>query len=94
LDAQFGKNYLPFKRRKKNLRPLKYPQHNLPPVQKELQMLDSLSTKQVESALSWLDSPIKSPPPEELKGLLPMEWYLLERMLEALQKEQELSPLH
>ena len=56
-------------------------------------MLDNLSPKQVELALSWLDSPIKSSPPEELLSLQPMEWFLLDRMLASLLHEKKLSPL-
>ena len=63
-------------------------------LQKEQQMLDNLSVKQVELALSWLGSPVKSSPPEELESLQPMEWFLLERMLYLLEKEKQSSPLH
>ena len=63
-------------------------------LKQESKMLDNLSLNQLESALSWLDSPIKTPPPEDLRNLQPMEWYLLERMLYLLQKERESSPLH
>ena len=56
-------------------------------------MLDNLSVKQVEKALEWLDSPVQSPPPEELLELTQVDWFLLDRMLQALLVEKELNPL-
>ena len=57
-------------------------------------MLLSLSVLQVEKALRWLDSPVQSPPPEELESLSQVEWYLLDRMLQELLLEKEHSRLH
>ena len=56
-------------------------------------MLEQLSHQQVELALKWLDSPIKSPPPQELEHLNQMEWFLLQRMLDSLLSEKKASPL-
>ena len=56
-------------------------------------MLDNLSVNQLEQALKWLDSPVQDAPPEELESLSQMEWFLLDRMLQGLLQEKELSPL-
>ena len=56
-------------------------------------MLDNLSLNQVEQALAWLDDPIQTPPPEELESLSQMEWFLLDRMLQALMLEKRHNPL-
>ena len=58
-------------------------------LQKERQMLERLSPQQVELAFQWLDSPVQSPPPQELESLSQMEWFLLDRMLQSLLKEKE-----
>ena len=62
--------------------------------QEELQMLQDLSVSQVEKALAWLDSPVQSPPPEELLELNQVEWFLLDRLLQELLLEKESSRLH
>ena len=56
-------------------------------------MLDHLSLNQVEQALQHLADPLPLAPPEELKHLQEMEWFLLSRMLECLMLEKEHSPL-
>ena len=58
-------------------------------LKKERQMLERLSPQQVELAFQWLDSPVQSPPPQELESLSQMEWFLLDRMLQSLLKEKE-----
>ena len=47
-------------------------------------MLDNLTPQQVEQALAWLHSPVKEPPPQSLKHLNELEWFLLQRMLDHL----------
>jgi hypothetical protein len=61
---------------------------------KEGKMLTNLSLHQVEQALAWLASPIQESPPQELEELGHVEWFLLDRMLQALKAEQEHSPVH
>jgi hypothetical protein len=61
---------------------------------KEHQMLQELTSKQVEEALMWLHSPLHLKPPQELRDLNPVEWYLLEQMLGQIWLEQASSPLH
>jgi hypothetical protein len=57
-------------------------------------MLQELSVKQLERALRYLhNQPTSFPPPQELEKLNEMEWFLLDRMLQALLKEKEQSPL-
>ena len=56
-------------------------------------MLQNLEVSQVEQALLWLTQP-ELEPPEELRHLNEMEWFLLSRMLESLMLEKHLSPLH
>ena len=56
-------------------------------------MLQELSPSQVESALAWLASPELNPP-QDLKHLHEMEWFLLQRMLDSLLMEKDLSPVH
>ena len=62
--------------------------------QEEQQMLQNLSVSQLEKALSWLDSPVQSPPPEELLELTQVEWFLLDRLLQELLIEKQSSRLH
>ena len=57
-------------------------------------MLQDLSNPQLEQALSWLANPVDLSPPEPLKTLNEMEWYLLERLLESLMLEKDHSPVH
>ena len=57
-------------------------------------MLTNLSVKQVEKALQWLASPVQEPPPQELEALSQVEWMLLDRMLQDLQREQLMHPVH
>ena len=56
-------------------------------------MLDNLSLKQVEKALAYLAQPVQTHPPEGLEELNPQEWFVLERMLQALISEKLHSPL-
>lgn len=62
-------------------------------AKEEKRMLDNLSVNQLEKALKWLDSPVQDPPPEELLELTQMEWFLLDRMLQALLLEKQHNPL-
>ena len=57
-------------------------------------MLNNLSLQQVELGLAWLASPIQDSPPQELEGLGQMEWFLLDRMLQALEVERRANPVH
>jgi hypothetical protein len=57
-------------------------------------MLNNLSLQQVELGLAWLASPIQDSPPQELEGLGQMEWFLLDRMLQALEVERQANPVH
>jgi hypothetical protein len=57
-------------------------------------MLDNLSPRQVEQALEWLAQPVQCPPPQDLEKLNQLEWFLLERMLQALLQEKNNSPVH
>ncbi len=57
-------------------------------------MLQNLDTNQIELALKWLDSPVLSPPPQELESLTQMEWYLLDNLLQLLLKEKQNSQVH
>ena len=57
-------------------------------------MLQDLSHSQLEQALSYLANPILQTPPQPLDQLNPMEWYLLERLLENLLDEKDHSPVH
>jgi hypothetical protein len=56
-------------------------------------MLQNLSNSQVEKALAWLASPELDPPPDDLLQLNQMEWFLLQKMLDSLLLEKELSPV-
>ena len=56
-------------------------------------MLQELNPDQVESALQWLASPLREPPPQDLRHLQELEWFLLERMLESLMLEKRHNPL-
>ena len=56
-------------------------------------MLQELNPEQVESALQWLASPLREPPPQDLRHLQELEWFLLERMLESLMLEKRHNPL-
>ena len=57
-------------------------------------MLNNLSLQQVELGLAWLASPLQEAPPQELEKLGQMEWFLLDRMLQALEIEKKLSRVH
>jgi hypothetical protein len=54
----------------------------------------ALSVPQIEQALEWLDSPVVSPPPQELESLSQLEWFQLDRLLQALWREKASSQLH
>ena len=54
-------------------------------------VLQNLSTQQLELAMSWLDSPVLSPPPEELENLTQVEWYLLDSLYQRLLREKQAS---
>jgi hypothetical protein len=56
-------------------------------------MLDNLSLQQVEKALAYLAHPVQTHPPKDLEELNPQEWFVLERMLQALLNEKLHSPL-
>ena len=56
-------------------------------------MLQDLSNNQLEQALSYLVNPQPNPP-QQLKELSQVEWYLLQRLLEDLMYERDSSPLH
>ena len=56
-------------------------------------MLQELNPDQVENALQWLASPLREPPPQDLRHLQELEWFLLERMLESLMLEKRHNPL-
>jgi hypothetical protein len=63
-------------------------------LQQEKNVLSNLSIHQVEQALEYLAEPVQTYPlPEELKELQPQEWFLLERMLQALMLERSSKPL-
>jgi hypothetical protein len=55
--------------------------------------LQNLSQQQLSLALSWLDSPDPHPP-EELQHLDPLDWALLQQLLENLMWERQYSQLH
>jgi hypothetical protein len=59
--------------------------------ERQVSQLQEMSIKQVEQALAWLDSPVQSTPPEELQQLNPVEWMLLEQLLQQLLLEKEQS---
>lgn len=63
------------------------------PNSKALSEMRQLSLPQIEQALEWLDSPVQSPPPQELESLSQAEWLQLDRLLQALWKEKANSPL-
>ena len=65
---------------------------NKPNVKALLEMRQ-LSVPQIEQALEWLDSPVLSPPPEELESLSQVEWFQLDRLLQALWQERASNPL-
>ena len=75
-------------------RPLLTYQTGLKKTLKESQMLNNLSLQQVELGLAWLASPIQDSPPQELEGLGQMEWFLLDKMLQALEVERLANPVH
>lgn len=57
-------------------------------------MLQDLSQNQLEQALSWLANPDLLQPPDPLKHLNEVEWFLLTNLLEQLQAEKDHSPVH
>jgi hypothetical protein len=52
-------------------------------------MLQELNQQQLERALRFLNSPLKADPPPELQQLSPVEWYLLNNLLENLLEEKK-----
>ena len=52
-----------------------------------------MSLPQVEQALAYLADPKEEYPPEELQHLHPLEWSLLNNLLNKLEWEKEHSPL-
>lgn len=64
------------------------------PNAKAVSEMRQLSVPQIEQALEWLDSPVASPPPEELESLSQVEWMQLDRLLQALWQEKANSPVH
>jgi hypothetical protein len=63
------------------------------PNSKVLSVAHQLSVPQIEQALEWLDSPVASPPPQELEALSQVEWFQLDRLLQALWREKANNPL-
>ena len=57
-------------------------------------MLEHLSLKQVEQALNHLAHEQMEYLPEELQQLSPLDWLLLEQLLENLLKEKQYSRVH
>jgi hypothetical protein len=58
-------------------------------------MLQDLTPNQLEQAFQWIQNdPLKQDPPQVLKDLNEMEWFLLSRMLDGLLTEKEQSPVH
>ena len=57
-------------------------------------MLQELTQAQLEQALMWLTQPEAMELPQTLRHLEPIEWMMLERMLEDLQQEMDHSPIH
>ena len=55
--------------------------------------LQNLSNQQLSLALQWLSN-AEQYPPEELQHLSPVEWMLLEGLLNSLMSEREYSQLH
>ena len=55
--------------------------------------LQNLSNQQVSLALQWLSNEEKHPP-EELKHLDPLDWALLQQLLENLLWEKQFHLLH
>lgn len=64
------------------------------PNEKAQSMPSQLSVPQIEQALKWLDSPVESPPPQELESLSQLEWYLLDKLLQELWREKASSRVH
>lgn len=62
-------------------------------LQQEQQVLDQLSKADVELAFQHLCKPIQESPPQELKHLNELEWFLLGRMLDKLLLEKESARL-
>jgi hypothetical protein len=52
-----------------------------------------MSLPQVERALAYLADPKEDYPPQELQHLHPLEWSLLNNLLNKLEWEKEHSPL-
>ena len=57
-------------------------------------MLENLSLKQVSLALDCLANEKLEYLPEELQKLSPLDWAILEQMLENLQYEKRYSQVH
>ena len=55
-------------------------------------MLQDLTQPQLEQALAWLANPVLSPP-QELRALTEVEWFLLDRLLENLLEEKQQHPV-
>ena len=56
-------------------------------------MLQELSKDQLEQALRFLAQPTLDSVPHSLKNLNPLEWHLLQHLLDNLLEEQRHSPL-
>ena len=56
-------------------------------------MLQELSKDQLEQALRFLAQPTLDSVPQSLKELNPLEWHLLQSLLDNLLEEQRHSPL-
>ena len=57
-------------------------------------MLENLSLQQVSLALECLANEELEYLPEELQKLSPLDWFLLEQLLENLLKERRYSQVH
>ena len=57
-------------------------------------MLQDLNNSQLEQALAYLANPEVESPPQPLKHLNQVEWFLLEQLLNNLLEEKQQSPLH
>ena len=57
-------------------------------------MLQDLNSSQLEQALAYLANPEVLQPPQPLKHLNQVEWFLLEQLLNNLLEEKQHSPVH
>ena len=77
--------------------PLSEPDEKKPSLRKRKpprKSLENLSVVELELALQYLCLPQSLPPPEPLKSLNDLEWFVLEKLLEKLVEQRDQSPLH